>query len=289
MASGALPWTDASGRLSALKAVVFAATLAPGVLIAAALATGNAGPRPYDFAVHETGEWTVRFLLASLAVTPLRRILDWGRLIQVRRMLGLAALSYALAHFALYVIDQQFNLVKVASEIVLRVYLTIGFAALLGLVALGVTSTDAAIRRMGRAWSRLHRIVYAIGVLGLLHYFMQTKLDVALPTFYAGLFLLLMGYRAAHAAGWTLSAPVLAVIAVLGAAATMGVEYAWFASATNVPADRVFLANFTLAGGVRPAWWVGLAGLAVAAAAFARGGLSGTRTAAPRVRRAPAG
>ncbi len=134
--------------------------------------------------------------MVSLAVSPLRRIGQWNKLIAVRRMLGVAVLAYAAAHFALYVVDQKFDIVRVASEIVLRFYLTIGFVALLGLMALGATSTDAMIRRLGaQGWNRLHGLVYVIGILALLHFMIQSKLDVSQPVLMVGLFLLLMGQR----------------------------------------------------------------------------------------------
>ena len=119
--------------------------------------------------------------MLSLAITPFARILEWPRLLTVRRMIGVTALVYASVHFSLYIVDQKFNLLTVASEIVKRFYLTIGFVALSGLIALGVTSTDAAMKRMGRRWKQLHRLVYPIGVLALLHYFIQTKANVGEP------------------------------------------------------------------------------------------------------------
>src|SRR5581483_9367191 len=131
-----LPWLDYRRRLSPLKLAVFAFLFAPGTWTAVALASGALEPRPLNAAIHQIGLWVVRFLFAALAVTPLRAILNWPRLILVRRMLDVA---------------------KVASEIALRVYLTIGFTALLGLCALAATSTDAMVRRLGRRWQRLHR------------------------------------------------------------------------------------------------------------------------------------
>jgi sulfoxide reductase heme-binding subunit YedZ len=282
------PWTDRAGRFSLLKAAVFTATLLPAGLVLWGLWSGGAGPRPFDWTIRETGEWTVILIIAGLTVTPLRRIANWPRLILVRRMLGLAALAYALAHLATYVADQRFDLVHVGWEIVLRTYLTIGFLAIVGLIALGATSTDAAIRRMGRSWTRLHRLVYPIAGLAILHFFMQSKIDVSSPTMYAGLFVLLMSYRLAHARGWPLSAPVLAVLAVVATAATMALEAGWFAVATGVPADRVFLANFQWVTQPRPAWLVGAAGLAIALLGLVRGERRHSHPAATGLGRAPA-
>jgi methionine sulfoxide reductase heme-binding subunit len=189
-------WRDRRGRLSGVRVGALALLLLP-----AGLALWNAdvivhGARPLNDVIHRTGFWMLMFLLMSLAITPLRRITRFGPLIDVRRMIGVGACAYGAAHISLYVADQMYDLVKVASEIALRVYLTIGFAALTGLAVLAATSTDAMVRRLGaQRWQRLHYAVYGIGVLALIHDFQQTKADVSVPTFTAGLFAWLMGYR----------------------------------------------------------------------------------------------
>jgi sulfoxide reductase heme-binding subunit YedZ len=281
------PWTDRAGNISPLKATTLAAVLLPGVFLLWWAWSGSLGPRPITEAIHETGDWAIRILIATLAVTPLRRILDWSKLIMVRRMLGVSALLYALAHLTLYIWDQNWDLVKVVSEIWLRVYLLIGFTALLGLTVLGLTSFDRAIKALGRNWGRLHRSVYAIGTLAVIHYFMQTKLDVYQATFLAGLFILLMLYRLAHWRGFDIASPlVLAGVAVLGAVLTAATELVWYGTATGVPLDRVFSANFQFAFQIRPSWWVLVVGLGLAAVAFALPRLRPER--APRGRRAAA-
>ena len=277
------PWTDRSGRFSPLKLATLVALCAPGIWIAASLWAGTLGARPVMAAIHETGDWSVRFLLLSLALTPLRRIGGWPRLVLVRRMVGLAALSYASAHLVLYAVELNLDLLRVASEIVLRIYLTIGFAALLGLAVLGATSTDRAVRRLGRNWARLHTASYGIAVLALLHFFMQSKLDVSEPTIMAGLFLLAMGYRVAHWWGYAMRAPVLAVVAVLAAAATVVVEVTWFATMTGVDPVRILWANLDFSYSVRPVWWVLGTGAVLAAVPLVRPRET-TRT---RTRRAP--
>jgi sulfoxide reductase heme-binding subunit YedZ len=265
-----MPWEDRAGRFSWLKAITFVAILLPGVYIAVVWATVGWGPRPVTTVIHEIGKWAVRFLLIALAVTPARRILDWPRLINIRRMVGLAALGYVLIHFALYIIDLNFDLAKVASEIVLRIYLTIGFVALLGLSVMGVTSTDAWIKRLGKRWNALHRIVYPVAALALLHHFMQAKVTVDTPVLMTGFFLWLMFYRllrlyvAAPGAIW------LTALAIAAAIATAGVEVAWYGLATGIPPGRVFAANFDFSFTIRPAWWVLVAGLAVVALYLAR-------------------
>ncbi|MEW9808309.1 sulfite oxidase heme-binding subunit YedZ [Mesorhizobium sp. ZMM04-5] len=274
------PWTDRSGKFSPLKAAVLAAACLPALMLAwsafsgtlaASAPVGPLGPRPITEAIHETGEWAIRFLWLSLAVTPLRRIADWPKLILVRRMLGVTALAYALAHFALYAVDLKLDVARIASEIALRFYLTIGFVALVALIALGSTSTDAAIKRLGRNWVRLHKIVYAIGLLAALHFFIQSKADVYQPTLMAGLFLLMMLYRLAHWRGFAINSPlVLAAIAVLAALCTVAVEYAWYALATGVPPGRVLAANLQFSYSIRPAWWVLAVGAGMAVVAGVR-------------------
>ncbi len=189
-------WRDRRGRLSALRIGTLALLLLPvakAILEAAEIAHGA---RPLNDLIHRAGFWTLIFLGVSLAVTPLRRVARYGGLIDVRRMIGVGAFAYAATHLALYIADQGFDLVKVFNEITHRVYLIIGMLAWLGLLTLAITSTDAMTRRLGgRRWRRLHQLIYAISLLALIHYFQQTKADVSVPTFAAGLFAWLMGYR----------------------------------------------------------------------------------------------
>ena len=168
------PWNDYGGRFSPLKLAVFVPLFAPAEWVAVAYYFDLLGARPLNEAIHQIGLWTIRLIFLALAITPLRQILQMPRMIIVRRMIGVAAFVYAIIHVSLYAADQGFDLGKVASEIVLRVYLTIGFAALLGLAALAATSTDAMISRLGgRRWRRLHQFVYLIGVLAVIHYCFQ--------------------------------------------------------------------------------------------------------------------
>lgn len=190
------PWTDRTGRLSWLKAVSFAALWLPGLWFSAALAMGDLGPRPLSLATHEIGLWAIRLLFLSLAITPLRQLFGLPVLIQLRRMIGVAAFAYALAHFGLYAADQAFDWGQVALEIVRRTYLTIGFVGLLGLAALAATSTDKMMRRLGgRRWQNLHRLTYPLAVIATIHMFMQAKLTLTEPMVMAGVLAWLLGYR----------------------------------------------------------------------------------------------
>ena len=191
------PWHDRSGRLSWLKTSVLVLEAVPAVWIVFALATGRLGADPVMESIHETGLWGIRFLMLSLLASPARAIFNWHRLVLVRRQLGLTALFYTLAHLVLYMWDEKWNLHTVAMEILQRFYLEIGFTALVGLALLGVTSTDRALRTLGHAWKRMHRLIYLIAVLAVFHYFLQSKADVSEPTIFAGLFIWTMGWAAA--------------------------------------------------------------------------------------------
>ena len=257
------PWTDRSGRFSLLKTGIFVLVCIPALLIAIAFWRHALGPLPYKEALHQVGDWTVRFLIATLALTPLQRILMWPKLALIRRMLGVTTFAYAAAHFCLNIVNQNFDFVFVASEIVKRIYLTIGFTALIGLSLLAATSTDWALRKLGRNWKRLHMIVYGIAVLALLHYFMQSKIDVSQATMWSGFFILLMIYRIALKFRFALTPPVLAACAVTAGLTTALMEFAWYGIATGVDPFRVLKANLVFAYGLRPAWIVLLVGIAV--------------------------
>jgi sulfoxide reductase heme-binding subunit YedZ len=250
------PWYDYQRRLSPLKLTVFIALFLPASWTLFAFATGNLGARPLNEAIHQQGLWTIRLILIALAITPLRAILQWQRLILVRRMVGVGAFAYVIFHFSLYVADQGFNPVTVAREIVLRIYLTIGFTALLGLVALAATSTDQMVRRLGRRWQTLHRLVYVIAVLGLIHYSMQSKLEQWEPTIADGIFVWLMGYRLLAAKFAVRGRLALGWVAALGMVATILTalgEALYFQLAFHVDPARVLGADFSLQTGVRPA------------------------------------
>ncbi len=279
-----LPWNDRKGQFSPLKAITLALILLPGFWVAGKLATGAMGAKPVEAALHETGLWSVRLTLVTLAITPLRVITGQNRLILIRRMLGVSALAYALVHFGFYLFDQKFDLWRVASEIVLRFYLTIGFVALLGLIALGATSTDGMIRRMGaEAWNRLHRLVYPLAILGYWHGALQSKINASEHVVMAGLFLALMGVRALNARTIKKRLPMtpatLLGLAGLAMVATAGLETLWYALATGIPAGRVFDANFMPDLMPRPALVVGGIALALPAAALFTKWLPSTRPA----------
>lgn len=268
------PWRDRSGRFSAFKTAIFAALLLPGAWIAFAYLTGRLEPLPFTQVLRYCGLWAIRLLIVTLAVTPFWRLFHWPELIQVRRMIGVGAFAYAIAHFSLYVIDQSFDLGRVATEIALRFYLTIGFVVLVGLSALAATSTDGMLRRLGgRRWRRLHKLVYPIVLLGVIHYFLQSKAAVGQPTVVAGVFLWLMSYRALQAIpGVERRMPVWAVFA-LAIAATLATalgEAAYFWARMGADPLRVLGADLVFRFGPRPVWYVLGITLAIAIVALLR-------------------
>jgi sulfoxide reductase heme-binding subunit YedZ len=268
------PWKDYSGRTSPLKLVVFIALFGPALWVALAFNMNWLGARPLNEAIHQIGLWTIRLIFVALAVTPARQILQWSRLLIVRRMIGVGACAYALVHFSLYMADQAFDFGKIATEIAVRIYLTIGFVAVLGLVALAVTSTDGMIRRMGsRNWLRLHRAVYVIAVLAVVHYSMQSKLEQWEPMIMAGLLAWLLGYRLLHrflAVRQRLALHWVAALSIAAGALTALGEMIYFWLAYGAPWMRVLSANWSLDLGVRPAVAVLGLGLVVTLAGTVR-------------------
>lgn len=182
------------------KPAVFLASLVPAALLACG-ALGwlgqDLGADPVARLLHSCGKTGLNLLLLTLLVTPLRRLTGWTNLVRLRRMLGLFAFFYLVAHFAVYLaLDRQLDYHSVLEDIVKRPYITIGFAALLMLIPLAITSTNRMMRRLGRRWQKLHSLIYAIAILGVWHYWWQVKKDIRQPLLYVGMVAVLLGYRA---------------------------------------------------------------------------------------------
>jgi sulfoxide reductase heme-binding subunit YedZ len=155
------------------------------------------GANPIETITHTTGDWALRFLLASLAITPLRRLSGWNRLIAYRRTLGLLAFTYALLHVATYVVlDHWFDWAAIAADVRKRPYVTAGAAALTCLVPLAITSTRGWIRRLGKRWTTLHRLAYVAAVAAVAHYWWLVKADVRAPLWYGAILAVLLLARA---------------------------------------------------------------------------------------------
>lgn len=259
------PWLDRKGRLSPLRGVTFALLLTPGLYYAGRYVLNGLGPRPIHEALLAAGTWTIWWLLASLAVTPVKAVLGLPGLVVVRRMIGLGALAYGVVHLTLFAADENWRLLHVASEIVSRFYLLVGVAALAGLGVLGWTSRDSWVKRLGPAWKRLHRLAYPLTALGVFHYYLQSKADVSAAVLASGLFAWLMLWRLLPA-GRDRDIGGLAPLAMMAGLATAAVEFAWYGIATRVDPWRVLRGELDVSFGFRPAAEVLALGALVAVA-----------------------
>ena len=280
-------WRDARGRLSPLRIGALVLLFVPIALAFTAPYTSEEfSARPLNDMIHRAGYWALMFVIISLSITPLRRIARFGALVDVRRMIGVGAFCYAATHISLVIANEKFDIAKVATEIVLRVYLTIGFTALLGLTALAVTSTDGMVRRLGgRRWQKLHQLIYVIVLLALIHFFQQTKLDEWVPTFFAGLVGWLLGYRLmVRGRSGEPSTLMLLGLTVVVAALTFICEAIGIAIAFNTTPWMVLQMAFDVdlaTLDIRPGWLVFAAGLAVVMLDLVRSRMRKPRARAP--------
>ena len=193
----------ASNAIIVAKTLVHAAALTPMAILASQFwevyRTGNdaLGADPVAEIEHRLGLWALRLLMATLAITPLRQLTGQSVLIRFRRMLGLYTFFYACVHFTAYlVLDLRGYWTQIFEEIAKRPYITVGFSAWLLLLPLAITSTTGWIRRLGRNWTRLHKLIYAAGVLAVLHFWWLVKSDIREPALYAAILAVLLGWRA---------------------------------------------------------------------------------------------
>jgi sulfoxide reductase heme-binding subunit YedZ len=183
-------------KLRWIKPLVFLLALAPAGLLVRAFFTGSLGFNPAETIQLETGRWALKFLLISLAVTPVRRLTGWNAVIQYRRMLGLFAFFYATLHFFSYwAFDLIFSFGGMVTDVVKRPFITMGFAALLLMVPLALTSTKGSIRRLGKKWALLHRLVYLAAVFAVIHFAWKVKVFTGDPVIYAVVLAVLLGFR----------------------------------------------------------------------------------------------
>lgn len=270
-------WREHLRDIPPLKPVVFVALLTPALAQAWFLAFGPPLAQPVTNTIHMLGDWAVYFLLATLAITPLRQISAWPRLIIVRRMIGVTAFFYALAHVIAYIVDNKFDLARVLSEIVLRTYLTVGAASLVLLAILAATSTTGMVRRLGgKTWQRLHRIVYLAAGLTIIHYVLQAKEDLWTPTLIAGIAGWLLLYRLAlWTKGSALAARPFTILAIT-AVATLGTglgECLYLLDKFGAPLQATIAMQFDIAPpGPRPALVLAAMGLTIVVLAVWRQG-----------------
>ncbi len=185
-------------QLAVLKILLFLICLLPLARLSWGAWQDSLGANPIEFIQRSLGTWTLNFLLITLLVSPARKLSGWHWLLRLRRMLGLYAFCYALLHLASYLwLDQFFDWQAIAKDILKRPFITVGMSAFILLLPLAATSSNAMVRRLGgRRWQQLHRSVYAISLLGVVHYWWLVKRDITLPVLYAALLAVLLGIRA---------------------------------------------------------------------------------------------
>jgi methionine sulfoxide reductase heme-binding subunit len=183
--------------IATAKILIFATALIPFAVLAHRVWTDQLGPNPVETLNRFTGLWTLRFLLITLAVTPLRQLTGHHYLVRFRRMLGLFAFFYVCLHFLSWsLVDKLFDVDEMVKDVVKRPFITVGFTCFLLLIPLVVTSTQGMVRRLGgRRWRALHRLVYAIGIGGVIHFLWLVKSDIREPLLYGAILALLLGYR----------------------------------------------------------------------------------------------
>ncbi len=188
-----------NGVVALIRAMVFALALLPLARLIAGVLFDLLGANPIEVITRSTGTWTLVLLLTTLAVTPLRRMMGWNWLLRLRRMLGLFAFFYACLHFTTYIwLDQFFDAAAILKDIAKRPFIAMGFAAFLMMIPLAATSRNAMVRQLGaRRWIQLHRLVYAVALCGVVHYWWLVKRDLTQPIMYALILALLLGIRLA--------------------------------------------------------------------------------------------
>ncbi len=190
-----------NSKLKILKAAIFAGCLIPLGWLAYDAFRDNLGANPIEVITRWTGTSTLIFLLITLSVTPLRKLSGWNGLIKFRRIIGLFAFFYACLHFTTYIwLDQFFDFRGIVKDVAKRPFITVGFANFVLLIPLALTSTAGMVRRLGKRWQQLHRLIYLIAIGGVVHYWWLVKADIRLPLIYGAVLAVLLAYRAV--AGW---------------------------------------------------------------------------------------
>jgi methionine sulfoxide reductase heme-binding subunit len=264
------PWQDRTRRFSWLKAGTFALMFGPAIWLVDQVAAGEFGPVPLGGMTYWSGFWATAILLLALAITPASTIFGWRGLIIVRRMIGVAALAYAIAHIIIYFALRFWSFAFIANEIATRLSLIVATASTIGLAALGATSVDAAVRRMGaKGWQRLHSAVYVTAALAILHYLMSPGLfpDQFLLS---GFFFWLMAWRVLDRRRQGTNAGTLALLALTACLFTAAFEVGCIWAFRGYALAEIFSIYFTSILGIPPAWTVLALGLLISAAAFAR-------------------
>lgn len=263
------PWQDRRHGWSWLKAGTFALMFAPAIWLIDQVRTGEFGPVPLGGLTYWSGLWATALLLLALAITPAVMILRIGRLIIVRRMIGVTALVYTIAHIIIYFALRSWDFAHIAHEMVVRLSLIVATAATLGLIALGATSLDVVVARMGLSWQRLHNTVYVVSALALVHYLLSPGIFPD-QYFTCGMFFWLMSWRLLARRRLGADAFALAALAVVATLFTALLEAGWVWAYHGYEPAGTLGANFSLELGVPAAWKILVLGLAIALAAALR-------------------
>jgi sulfoxide reductase heme-binding subunit YedZ len=264
------PWQDRNHRFSWLKASTFVLLFVPAIWILYEVSTEEFGPVPLGGMTYWSGVWATAILLLALAITPAVTIFRWHQLIDVRRMIGVTALAYTIGHIFIYFALRFWNFTSIAHEMVTRLSLILASVATIGLVALGATSVDAAVQRMGaKGWQRLHNAVYVFAALALIHYLLSPGI---FPEQYltSGMFFWLMLWRVLNRRGQGANARALAMLAVASCLFTAFLEAGWIWAYHGYKLAEILSIYFTLALGIPAAWQILALGFLVALAAALR-------------------
>jgi methionine sulfoxide reductase heme-binding subunit len=264
------PWQERNHQFSWLKAIALALMFVPAIWLLDQIATERFGPVPLGGMTYWSGLWALAFLMAALAVTPAVTIFRWHRLIAVRRMIGVTALAYTVAHIVIYFALRFWNFASIAHEMLTRISLILATIATIGMIALGAASLDAAVRRMGaQGWQKLHNAIYAISGLAVVHYLLSPDIY---PEQYlmSGIFFWLIGWRVLNRHGLGTNAGPLALLAVASALFTALLEVGWIWAYQDYEPSEILSIYFTLALGIPPMWKILGLGLLIALGAAGR-------------------
>ena len=264
------PWQDRNGKFSLLKATIFGAMFLPAIWIVWQVQTHQFGPFPLAGMTYWSGVWATAMLLFALAVTPAMTIFRWRYLTVVRRMIGVNALVYSIAHTIVYFALRLWDFGLIANEIVTRLSIILATISLIGLIPLGVTSVDAAVSRMGaEGWARLHNTVYVLTALALIHYLLSPGV-YASQYLMSGMFLWLMVWRWLNKRGQGTDPRALVLLALATGVFTALFEAFWEWIYQEFEFGWVLGNNFDLTFGISPAWYNLVVGLLIALGAFLR-------------------
>ena len=276
----AYPWQDKSGTLSPVRTGALVMSVLPAAWLLWRALNRGLGPRPLNAAILESGDWALYMLLLTLLVTPLRRMLHWPRLIAARQVFGLAASAYAVLHVCLHIAEQKYNIINILSEIVYRFYLGIGMIALIFLLILAATSGEKKVRALGpEDWNKIHKLIYLIVPIGILHFFLKAKVEISLPILLTGCYLWLIGWRILHSRHADSPAGLIG-LSLTTAGLTLLTEIIWLNLKAGIPARDVLDQSFDFDYEIKSFWIVLAAGLTLCAAHYISRRLRTARTAA---------